>query len=159
MKSVDIPFFPLPEGITLQAVAVVKADVVVKVGCQYPGAACPQCQQLSRRVHSQYRRTVADLPCAGRRVVLHLTVRKFVCGTPSCPQQFFTERLATLGIVCPHDQSVACRRTSSRDAHWRREWRSFGISSGNTRVCPDTAAPDAPGGSAAPRTGMLGRDR
>ena len=43
-------------------------------------------------MHGHYARTVADLACAGRRVVLQLRVRKFVCGTPTCPQQIFTER-------------------------------------------------------------------
>src|SRR5205823_7157578 len=47
-------------------------------------------------VHGNYGRTVADLPCAGRRVILSLTVRKFVCTTPTCPRQVFTERLPDL---------------------------------------------------------------
>ena len=41
-------------------------------------------------------RTVADLPCAGRRVLLALTVRKFICHTPTCPRQIFTEQLPDL---------------------------------------------------------------
>jgi transposase len=39
---------------------------------------------------------MADVPCGGRRVILALTVRKFVCRTPTCPRQIFTERLADL---------------------------------------------------------------
>ena len=39
---------------------------------------------------------MADLPCAGRHVVLALTVRKFVCTTPICSCQIFTERLPDL---------------------------------------------------------------
>ena len=39
---------------------------------------------------------MADLPCAGRRVILALTVRKFVCTTPTCSRQIFTERLSDL---------------------------------------------------------------
>jgi transposase len=39
---------------------------------------------------------VADVPCGGRRVTLALTVRKFVCGTPDCPRNIFTERLPDL---------------------------------------------------------------
>src|SRR5262249_48338344 len=45
-------------------------------------------------------RTVADLPCAGRNVILALTVRKFVCGTPMCPCKIFAERLP--GLVQPY---------------------------------------------------------
>jgi transposase len=54
------------------------------------------CHQLSARVHGSYQRTVADLPCAGRNVLLMLTVRKFVCSTPACSHKIFTERLPGL---------------------------------------------------------------
>jgi len=47
-------------------------------------------------MHGHYQRTVADLPCAGRTVILALTVRKFVCSTPGCPRSIFTERLPGL---------------------------------------------------------------
>jgi transposase len=57
---------------------------------------CPECHQPSARIHGHYQRTVADLPCAGRNVILALTVRKFVCTTSSCPRQIFTERLPGL---------------------------------------------------------------
>jgi transposase len=39
---------------------------------------------------------VADLPCAGRNVILLLTVRKFVCHTLDCSHRIFTERLPGL---------------------------------------------------------------
>lgn len=39
---------------------------------------------------------VADLPCAGRNVILALTLRKFVGGTSTCPRKIFTERLPGL---------------------------------------------------------------
>ena len=39
---------------------------------------------------------VADLPCAGRNVILALTLRKFVCGTSTRPRKIFTERLPGL---------------------------------------------------------------
>jgi hypothetical protein len=54
------------------------------------------CQQPSERIHGSYVRTVADLPYGGRRVILSLTVRKFVCGTPTCSRKIFTERLPDL---------------------------------------------------------------
>src|SRR5260370_33668932 len=57
---------------------------------------CPECHQPSTRIHGNYQRTVADLPCAGRNVLLMLTVRKFVCSTPTCPYKIFTERLPGL---------------------------------------------------------------
>src|SRR5262249_58076803 len=56
----------------------------------------PICRFPTRRVHSRYVRTVADLPWASWRVVLHLQVRKFFCANGRCPRRIFTERLAPL---------------------------------------------------------------
>jgi transposase len=61
--------------------------------CFHPAMACPECHQPCARIHGRYRRTVADLPCAGRNVMLALTVRKFVCGAQTCPGKSFTERV------------------------------------------------------------------
>jgi transposase len=88
--------FSLPDGICISSVRTTTTEVVVHIVCQRPCAACPLCQQPSERVHGTYVRMVADLPCAGRRVILRLSVRKFVCGTPACPRQIFTERLPNL---------------------------------------------------------------
>jgi transposase len=96
MESVESALLPLPEAITLLSVHPTPTSVIVQIACQRSSAACPHCQQPSARVHGHYTRTVADLPCAGRRIVLQLTVRKFVCRTATCPQQIFTERLAAL---------------------------------------------------------------
>src|SRR2546423_6521104 len=88
--------FALPDGIFISSVGATPTQLVVQIACRRSDAACPLCQQLSERVHGHYGRTVADLPCAGRRVILALTVRKFVCGIPTCPRQIFTERLPDL---------------------------------------------------------------
>lgn len=88
--------FSFPDDIVISSVRASTAEVVLHIACQRPCAVCPLCQQPSQRVHGHYGRTVADLPCAGRRVVLALTVRKFVCTTPTCPRQIFTERLPDL---------------------------------------------------------------
>src|SRR5215211_5823159 len=48
-------------------------------------AACPRCGTPSDRVHSHYRRTVADLPAHDRPLVLRLVVRRFRCIDPGCP--------------------------------------------------------------------------
>jgi transposase len=54
---------------------------------------CPICRFPTRRVHRRYVRTVAALPWASWRVVLHLQVRKFCCANGRCPRRIFTERL------------------------------------------------------------------
>ena len=90
------PFLPLPEGIVIASVHPTASRLVVQVACCHSSATCPLCQQPSERVHGAYVRTVADLPCGGRLVILSLRVRKFVCGTSTCPRQIFTERLPDL---------------------------------------------------------------
>jgi transposase len=86
----------LPAGITIISVHPSATELVVCVACHAPSMPCPECHQLSTRIHGNYQRTVADLPCAGRNVLLMLTVRKFVCSTSTCPRKIFTERLSGL---------------------------------------------------------------
>jgi transposase len=57
---------------------------------------CPVCRFPTRRLHSHYRRTVADLPWTHVRVVLQLSVRKFFCANGRCLRRIFTERLPQL---------------------------------------------------------------
>lgn len=86
----------LPAGITIASVHPSATELVVCVACSTPSMPCPECHQLSARIHGHYQRTVTDLPCAGRNVILALTVRKFVCTTPTCSRRIFTERLRGL---------------------------------------------------------------
>ena len=88
--------FHFPAGIMVESVHPRTNDLVIRVSCHNPGIPCPDCHQPSYRIHSHYQRTVADVPCAGRNVILALTVRKFVCHTPGCPHRIFTERLPEL---------------------------------------------------------------
>jgi transposase len=69
-------------------------------------AHCPSCQSPSQRVHSRYRRTLADLPWQGIRVRWLLHSRKFFCSEPDCPQAVFTERLPS---VTPPYGRQTCR--------------------------------------------------
>ena len=80
--------FSFPDDIVISLMRATKSEVVLHIASRRPCATCPLCEQPSERVHGRYGRTVADLPCAGRRVILALTVRKFVCRTPSCPVRF-----------------------------------------------------------------------
>src|SRR6266567_3437127 len=88
--------FHFPAGITIDSIDPSANELVMRVACDFPSMPCPECQQPSARIHSRYQRFVADLPCAGRHVLLMLTVRKFVCSSPTCPRKIFTERLPGL---------------------------------------------------------------
>ena len=52
-------------------------------------ACCPNCQQPSERINSQYCRHPADLPCGGYAIQLNLTVPRFFCDNQTCPRQTF----------------------------------------------------------------------
>jgi len=94
--TLSSPFLPLPDGLVMTSVDVETNCLVVHIACQLKSALCPECEQPSERIHGSYVRTVADLPCGGRRIILKLSVRKFVCGAFSCSCRIFTERLSVL---------------------------------------------------------------
>lgn len=90
------PFLPLPDGLLIDQVEQTDAQLMVTVVSTKAHAACPGCGRLSEQVHCQYQRTVKDVPCVGRTVVLRLYVRKFCCLSLTCPRKVFAERLPAL---------------------------------------------------------------
>jgi len=72
------------------------AQITLAVQSTQTSAPCPLCATPARRIHSDYARTLADLPWAQYRVRLQLRVRKWFCRNRSCPRRIFTERLATI---------------------------------------------------------------
>src|SRR5215510_1368046 len=63
---------------------------------------CPSCQTATRKVHSRYERTVADLPWESIPVRLRLRVRKFFCRNSECPRRIFCERLPEVATRYAH---------------------------------------------------------
>jgi transposase len=90
------PFLPLPEGMLIDQVEQTKTKLTVTVISTGTEAVCPDCGHASEHVHSQYQRTVQDVPSGGRQVVLRLCVRKFFCPDQSCQRKVFAERLPDL---------------------------------------------------------------
>ncbi len=90
------PFLPLPEGMVIGQVEIAEAQLTVEVISTQPFARCPSCGSPSDHVHCQYQRTVHDVPCGGRRIILRLCVRKFFCRVSTCQRKVFTERLPDL---------------------------------------------------------------
>jgi transposase len=80
------PFLPLPEGMVIGQVEIAQSQLTVEVISKQPCARCPGCGTLSDAVHWKSQRTVHDVPCGGRHVVLRLRVRKFVCRSATCPR-------------------------------------------------------------------------
>ena len=60
-------------------------------------------------MHGSYLRFPADLPVAGRRVVLRLRVRRFMCEDVSCRRRTFVEQVA--GLTRRHSQRTERMRS------------------------------------------------
>jgi transposase len=75
-------------------------ELIIEAIADSPEAACPACQQPSRRRHGHYTRLVADQPIGAHRVTIHLRVRRFRCQNPACPRRTFGESMPAL--VEPH---------------------------------------------------------
>jgi transposase len=90
----------LPDATTLRleacAVDDTTAQITLRVRSTQTSAPCPLCATPARRIHSDYERTLADLPWAQYRVCLQLRVRKWFCRNRACHRRIFTERLPTI---------------------------------------------------------------
>jgi transposase len=95
----------IPDGLIIDNSAENEGLIVVSARAKADEQACPRCGNPSRRIHSRYVRTAADLPSAGKKVELRLVTRRFVCTTPVCQRRIFAERFE--GIIAER-----ARRTS-----------------------------------------------
>ena len=82
-----------PASIRLEYVRPSTESITLAVKTVSPHSPCPRCRRTCSRVHSRYRRVVADLPWQGVTVNLELRTRRFRCQNSLCPQRIFCERL------------------------------------------------------------------
>ncbi|UFQ99852.1 transposase family protein [Streptomyces sp. Go40/10] len=75
---------PVDRRRSVVSVHVSSETIRVEARSTTTGSACSGCGNWSIRVHSSYLRFPADVPSAGRRVVLCLRVRRFACPVASC---------------------------------------------------------------------------
>jgi transposase len=87
---------PSSDDLDIKDVNVEEEMISLRIGLRTAAAVCPHCGQSSGRVHSQYGRTVADLPSTARRVRLHLVVRRFFCDNQMCQRKTFAEGFQAL---------------------------------------------------------------
>ncbi|WP_428957773.1 ISL3 family transposase [Streptomyces sp. cg35] len=86
------------DDVGVEAVTAAFGTVDVTARGRAPGAACPDCGHSSNRVHDSYQRRLMDLPLAEQSVVIHLTVRRFICVMDDCPRRTFAEPFAQLTV-------------------------------------------------------------
>lgn len=96
----------VPHGFVVEETSNRDAELLIAVRPVTKTSSCPGCCKPSGRVHSRYRRSLADLPVAGRRVRLIAHVRRFYCDTVLCGRRIFAERFDA-NVLAPR-----ARRTS-----------------------------------------------
>jgi transposase len=77
----------------LEEICLETGNLVLKVMATQKSYCCPECNFNSARVHSQYQRKLADLPCVGIPVRVVWTVRRFFCDNRECNRVTFAEQI------------------------------------------------------------------
>jgi hypothetical protein len=95
LKSVDDVLFS-GVGVAVEQVGESLDGLVVEaVSTCLPGRR-PDCLWRARRVHSSYRRHLAERPLGSKRVVIRLQVRRYFCERRSCLRKTFVEQVGEL---------------------------------------------------------------
>jgi transposase len=82
----------VPRGFVVDDATSDEAGALIMVRPVAVVSTCPGCCMQSGRVHSRYRRHLADLPIAGRPVRVVVLARRFYCKAVLCGRRVFTER-------------------------------------------------------------------
>src|SRR5450759_4875401 len=86
-----ISLLPDLPGCSVEQVSQTEEAIFITACSTTSSAPCPDCQQVSSRVHSTYLRSPQALPSSGRPVRLLLRVRRFRCANPTCRRKTFAE--------------------------------------------------------------------
>jgi transposase len=132
-------FFQLlraPDGSRLVTTDFDGTTLTLGIATTTPHASCPACGQETWRVHSRYNRNLAEEPAFGHRVLLRMTVRRFLCPAPQCTRRIFVEPL----------QGFAARyaRTTTRLARTHRAIGSALGGEAGARLAKKLALPISP---------------
>lgn len=82
----------VPQGFVVADAASDGGGTSITVRPLAKASTCPGCGTPSERVHSRYRRRLADLPIAGRPVRLVVLAWRFYCHVVLCGRRIFAER-------------------------------------------------------------------
>ena len=87
---------PRVPGLQLMHLRLVGQGLLIAFSATAAQGRCPLCNTLTSAQHSNYSRSLADLPWGGFVVHIQLNVRKFFCKLAHCPRRIFTERVSAL---------------------------------------------------------------
>ncbi|WP_413540843.1 transposase family protein, partial [Priestia megaterium] len=75
------------------------------VKSKHSSCICPSCHTLSHRIHSQYVRSLQDVPAYGKTTYIKIQTRKFFCDDCSCPQAIFTRKIYVVRDLSTQNQT------------------------------------------------------
>jgi transposase len=127
---------PGPELVQLDYLSAEADLLTVVLSSRRASVECPDCGQPAKRVHSGYRRRLADRPWNGIRVRLQLHARRWFCDHPECSRRIFTERFPGLTRRYAH-------RTEAQAQTLHRIAYVLGGEAG-ARLAQDVALPVSP---------------
>ncbi|MEU9214869.1 ISL3 family transposase, partial [Streptomyces sp. NPDC048415] len=90
--------FPHLEKVLVEHVWMEDGVVRVKARTLDGALPCPSCGLCSYRVHSRYRRHLADAAVGGCPVVVDLSVRRLFCDVTDCARRTFAEQVGGLTV-------------------------------------------------------------
>jgi transposase len=96
MPSLPTLLFPLCPDLLLEEIICEGRILFLTVRREARMGTCPDCAQDSRKVHSRYTRTLADVSFMDYAVVLRVQVRRFFCSNTACARITFSEAFADL---------------------------------------------------------------
>ena len=80
----------LPSSYEIRSVTLDDTQATVCITSLAEAACCPLCHTASASLHSHYTRTLADVPCGGRQVLLLIRTHTWRCATPTGPRRVIT---------------------------------------------------------------------
>ena len=96
MLSLTPFLFPSSTDLLLEKITCSGQTLFLTVRSSRRTGSCPDCAVSAEKVHSQYVRTLADVPLMEYAVRLHVQVRRFFCCNPACGRKTFAEQFPDL---------------------------------------------------------------
>src|SRR5690606_19566304 len=90
----SFPLLPAPRELELISMTPSAHGITIQLRARRKVVPCPDCGELTGRIHSRYSRTLADLPWHGTAVRLRVETRRLFCPVSQCGRRIFAERLS-----------------------------------------------------------------
>jgi transposase len=101
----------------------VRSAITLTLQARRITACCPLCSRRSKRFHSRYERTLADLPWGAHAVTIWVRVRRLFCRNARCERCIFAERLP--GIALPWARRCSIAATDLPPEKWTPGYAVF----------------------------------